>query len=65
MGHLQRLASFDEDPILSSNPCAHHDSRRGCQPQRAGAGDGQNCYGSLEGEADDDLRFGDALVVTL
>lgn len=65
VGHLQRLASFDQDPVLSSNPCAHHDSCRGCQPQRAGACNGQNCDGRLEGKADDDFRFGDVLVVAL
>lgn len=65
MGHLQRLPSFDQDPVLSSDPCAHHDGCRGRQPKGAGAGDGQDGDGSLEGEADDDLRFGDVLVVTL
>ena len=65
MGHLQWLPSFDEDPVLSPDPRAHHDSRRGRQPQRAGASDGQNCDGRLEGEADDDLGLGDVLVVTL
>lgn len=65
MGHLQRLASFDEDPVLSSNPCAHHDSCRGCQSQRAGASDGQHGDGGLEGEADDNFRLGDVLVITL
>lgn len=65
VGHLQWLAPFNEDPVLSSNPCAHHDSCRGCQPQRAGAGDGQNRDGRLEGKADDNLRLGDVLVVTL
>ena len=65
VGHLQRLASFDEDPVLSSDTRAHHDSSRGCQAQRAGAGDGQNRDGGLEGEAHDDLGIGDVLVVTL
>lgn len=65
MGHLQRLSPFNEDPVLSSDPCAHHHSCRGRQPQRAGAGDGQDCDGRLEGKADDDLGLGDALVVTL
>lgn len=63
--HLQRLASFDENPILSADPRAHHHSRRGRQPQRAGAGDGQNRDGRLEGEANDNFRLGDVLVVTL
>lgn len=63
--HLQWLASFNEDPVLSSDSCAHHYSCRGCQPQRAGAGNGQNCDGCLKGKADDDLRLGDVLVVTL
>lgn len=65
VGHLQRFASFYEDPVLSSDPRAHHDRRRGRQPQRAGAGNGQDCDGRLEGKADDDLGFGDALVVAL
>ena len=63
--HLQRLASFDEDPVLSSDPCAHHHSCRGCQPQRAGAGNGQNSDGRLEGKSDDNFRFGDVGVITL
>lgn len=65
MCHLQWLASFNEDSILSSDPRAHHDGSRGCQPQRAGAGDGENSDGCLEGEANDNLRLGDVLVVTL
>lgn len=65
MCHLQRLASFNEDAVLSADPRANHDRRRSCQPQRAGAGDGENGDGRLEGEANDDLCLGDALVVTL
>lgn len=65
MGHLQRLASLDEDPVLSSDPGAHHHGCRGRQPQRARAGDGQDCDGRLEGKADDDLRVGDVRVVAL
>lgn len=65
VGHLQRLASFNEDPVLSSNPGAHHDSCWRCQPQRAGAGNGQNCDGRLEGKADNNFRLGDVLVITL
>lgn len=65
MGHLQRLASFNEDPVLSSNPCAHHDSCRSCQPQRAGAGNGQDSDGRLEGEADNNFCPGYVLVITL
>lgn len=63
--HLQRLASFNQDPVLSSNPSADHYGCRGRQPQRAGAGDGQNSDRCLEGEADDDFGLGDVLVVTL
>lgn len=29
VGHLQRLASLDEDAVLGGHPSAHHD-RRGC-----------------------------------
>lgn len=65
VGHLQRLASFDQDPVLSANPCAHHDSCGGRQPQRAGAGNGQDGDGGLEGKANDDFGLGDVLVVTL
>lgn len=65
VSHLQRLAAFNEDPVLSPDARAHHDGCRGGQPQRAGAGDGQNGDGRLEGEADDDFRLGDFLVVTL
>lgn len=63
--HLQRLASFDQDPVLSADPGANHDGGRGRQPQGAGAGNGQDGDGGLEGEADDDLGPGDVLVVTL
>lgn len=63
--HLQWRPSFDEDSVLSPDSCSHHYSCRGCQPQRAGAGDGQNRDGRLEGEADDNFRFGDVLVVAL
>lgn len=65
MGHLQRLASFDQDSVLSSDTCSHHDGCWGCQPQRAGAGDGQNSNGRLEGKADDNFRLGYVLVITL
>lgn len=65
VSHLQRLASLDQNPILRSNPGSHHHCCRGCQAQRAGAGNGQNSDGRLEGEADDDLGLGDVLVVAL
>lgn len=65
MRQLQRFSSFDQDTVLSSDPCADHHSCRGGQPQGAGAGNGQNCDGRLKREADDDLGSGDVLVVTL
>lgn len=65
VGHLERLASLDEDPVLSSDPGAHHDGRWGRQPQRAGASDGQHGDRRLEGKADDNLHLGDVGVVTL
>ena len=65
MGHLQWLASFNEDPVLGSDTCAHHDGRRGCQPQGAGAGNGQDSDGRLESKADDHFCLGNVLVVTL
>lgn len=65
MRHLQRFSSFDQDAVLSPHPRAHHHRRRGGQPQGAGAGDGQNGDGGLEGDADDDLGSGDLLGGTL
>lgn len=65
VGHLQRFPSLDEDAVLGSDPRAHHDSCWGCQAQRAGAGDGQDCDGGLEGEADNNICLGDVLIVTL
>lgn len=65
MCHLQRFSSFEQDPILSSDPGGHHHSCRGGQPQGAGASNGQNRDGCLKCEADDDLRSGDVLFVTL
>lgn len=65
MRHLQRFSSFDQDAVLGADPRAHHHSGGGGQPQGAGAGDGQNRDGGLEGEADDDLGPGELLVGTL
>lgn len=36
MRHLKWLSSLYQDAILGSNPCAHHDSRRGCQAKGTG-----------------------------
>lgn len=65
MRHLQRFASFNEDAVLGSNPCAHHDSCWSCQPQRTGAGNGQDSDGCLKCEADNNLCPGYVLVITL
>lgn len=65
VGHLQRLASFDEDAILGSHPGAHHDRRGRGQAQGAGAGDAQHRDGCLERKTDDHLCLGDVLVVGL
>lgn len=65
VGHLQWLASLNQDAILCSNSRAHHNSCRGCQPQRAGASNGQNSDGGLEGEANNYFCPGDVLVITL
>lgn len=65
MRHLERLSSLYQNTILGSNPCAHHDSCRGCQAKGTGTGDAQHCYGGLEGKAYRCLGPGNALVVTL
>lgn len=65
MCHLKRLSALYQDAVLSSNPCAHHDSCRGCQAKRTGAGDAQHCNGGLEGEPDHCLRFANAFIITL
>lgn len=63
--HLQRFATLNEDAILSTDPCSHHDSRRSGQTQRAGACDGQNRNGGLKRESDNQLGSGDVCVVAL
>lgn len=61
MGHLQGLASLDEDAVLGGHTRAHHDGRGCGQAQRAGAGNAQHCDGRLEREPDDHLCLGDVL----
>ena len=61
MGHLQGLASLDEDAILGGHAGAHHDGRGRGQAQGAGAGDAEHCDGRLEGESQDHLCLGDPL----
>lgn len=61
MGHLQGLASLDEDAVLGGHARAHHDRRGRGQAQGAGAGDAQHCDGRLEGEPDDHLCLGEVL----
>lgn len=65
MRHLQWLASFNKNPILSTDPSARHDSCRGRQPERAGASNGQHCDGSLEGKAHNNLYLGDIGIIIL
>lgn len=65
MRHLEWLSSLYQDAILGTNPCAHHDSCRGCQAEGTGTCDAQHRYGGLEGEANHCLCPGNALVVTL
>lgn len=65
MCHLKRFSSFYQNAILCSNPCANHDSCRGCQAKRTRAGDAQHCNGGLEGKANHCLNSGDAFVITL
>lgn len=62
VGHLQRLASLDEDAVLGGHPSAHHDGRGRGQAQGAGAGDAEHRDGRLERKADDHLCLGDMLV---
>ena len=61
MGHLQGLASLDEDAVLGGYPGAHHDGRGRGQAQRAGAGDAEHRDGRLEREPQDHLCLGDTL----
>lgn len=65
MSHLKGLSSFYQDAILGSNPSAHHDSCRGCQAKRTGAGDAQHCDGGLEGKPNYCLGPGNASIITL
>lgn len=61
VGHLQGLASLDEDAVLGGYPGAHHDGRGRGQAQRAGAGDAEHRDGRLEREPQDHLCLGDTL----
>ena len=61
MGHLQGLASLDEDAILGGHASAHHDGCGRGQAQGAGAGDAEHRDGRLEGEPQDHLCLGDPL----
>ena len=39
---FQRFAVAEQHAVQRANARAHHDGDRGCQPQRAGAGDDQH-----------------------
>lgn len=55
MGSLQWFPSLDKYPILSSNPCAYHDSCWGGQTESAGTCNGQHRYTDLESEGENKL----------
>ena len=63
MCRFQRLPTLDEDPVDGAHPGAHHDGRRGGQPQRARTGDTQDGDGELEGVLKDSLVPADTLLL--